>query len=216
MQEIIAHRGASAYAPENTIAAFDLAVEQGADALELDVHHSAGGELAVCHDVPGPGPVCLTLDEVLARYGGATRLVLDLKDPQPEWEGRLLVSLGSAGLLRDALVQSFDHGALRRLHAAAPELQLAALYPELVPADGDLDGVAAFATVIAPWHGAVDAGLVAAAHDHGLRVVTWTANRPRYLERVLGLGVDGVITDVPDVARAIRDCAGAEALSVAA
>ena len=205
MQRIIAHRGASAYAPENTIAAFDLALDQGADGLELDVQCNRDGALVVCHDVPDDVPGCLTLDAVLHRYRGRTELVLDLKDPAPEWEGRLLVALGRAGMLRDVVVQSFDHRALRRLHAAAPELALAALYPELVPADGDLGGVASFARVLAPWHGAVDAALLAAARAHGLRVVTWTANRPEHLERVLALGVDGVITDVADVARALRD-----------
>ena len=204
MTEIIAHRGASAHAPENTIAAFDLALEQGADGIELDLHCSVAGELLVCHDAVGAVDGCLTLDAVLRRYAGRTRLVLDLKDPHPESEGRLLVTLGRAGALADVVVQSFDHRALRRLHAAAPELPLAALYPELAPADGDLDGVASFARVLAPWHGAVDAELVAAARARGLRVVTWTVNRPAYLERLFDLGVDGVITDVPDVARTIR------------
>lgn len=47
---IIAHRGASGEAPENTLASFHLALEQGCDAIELDVHLSADGELIVCHD----------------------------------------------------------------------------------------------------------------------------------------------------------------------
>jgi glycerophosphoryl diester phosphodiesterase len=47
---IIAHRGASGEAPENTLAAFQLALEQGCDAIELDIHLSADGELIVCHD----------------------------------------------------------------------------------------------------------------------------------------------------------------------
>lgn len=48
--KIWAHRGASGYAPENTIPAFKLAVEQGADGIELDVHMSADGKLMVIHD----------------------------------------------------------------------------------------------------------------------------------------------------------------------
>ena len=48
--KIWAHRGASAYAPENSLAAFKLAVEQGADGIELDVQLTADGELVVCHD----------------------------------------------------------------------------------------------------------------------------------------------------------------------
>lgn len=50
MTKILAHRGASAYAPENTMAAFELALEQGADGFELDVHLTRDGEIVVCHD----------------------------------------------------------------------------------------------------------------------------------------------------------------------
>src|SRR5918993_392641 len=48
--EVIAHRGASAYTPEHTFAAYDLALEQGADALELDVRSTADGALVLLHD----------------------------------------------------------------------------------------------------------------------------------------------------------------------
>jgi glycerophosphoryl diester phosphodiesterase len=50
MTLVVAHRGASERAPENTMEAFRLGVEQGADAIELDVHLSADGQLAVVHD----------------------------------------------------------------------------------------------------------------------------------------------------------------------
>src|SRR5947209_4904443 len=48
--KVIAHRGASAYAREHSLAAYDLAIEQGADALELDVRATADGGLVVLHD----------------------------------------------------------------------------------------------------------------------------------------------------------------------
>ena len=50
MQRIFAHRGASAYAPENTLEAFELAVQMGADGVELDIHMTNDGELVVAHD----------------------------------------------------------------------------------------------------------------------------------------------------------------------
>jgi len=69
--KIIAHRGASAYAPENTMAAFKLAIEQGADGLELDVHLTKDGEVVVAHDLrlervsDGVGRICdFTLAEL--------------------------------------------------------------------------------------------------------------------------------------------------------
>lgn len=73
MTKILAHRGASAYAPENTLPAFELALEQGADGFELDVHLTKDGEIVVIHDetvdrtAKGEGRVVdLTLDELKA------------------------------------------------------------------------------------------------------------------------------------------------------
>ena len=222
MQEIIAHRGASAYVAEHTFAAYDLALAQGAEVLELDVRASADGELVVVHDetllrtARDPRRVdqltvgtlatrgVLMLDAVLARYRGHARFLLDLKHPQPEWEGRLLASLAAPGPRNRIVVQSFDHLALRRLHDAAPLLPLAALLPERTPPPRDLSAIATFACGVSPWHGHVDAGFIAAARAQGMSVRPWTANFAQDIERLLGLGVDGVITDVPDVAAAAR------------
>ena len=220
MQEIIAHRGASAHAPEHTLAAYDLALQQGADMLELDVRATAAGELVIVHDttllrtagnptrvedVPCAADAgLLTLEAVLARYGAVTRFLVELKDPEPEWEGRVLVALGRARLHDRVVVQSFDHTALRRLHDAAPGLSLAALFGEGATLPRDLGGVATFASGIAPWHHDVGPDLVAEARAHGLAVRPWTANAPRDIDRLLGLGVEGVITDVPGVATALR------------
>jgi glycerophosphoryl diester phosphodiesterase len=75
---VVAHRGASAQAPENTLAAFRLGVEAGADAIELDVHLTADGQLAVIHDetldrtTDRSGPVAgLTMDDIRAADAGA-------------------------------------------------------------------------------------------------------------------------------------------------
>src|SRR5919206_3931471 len=67
MPLVIAHRGASAYAPENTMPAFELAVRQNADMLELDVQRSADGALVVFHD------------ETTARWDGRARRVVDCR-----------------------------------------------------------------------------------------------------------------------------------------
>lgn len=78
MTVIVAHRGASAQAPENTMEAFRLAVELGADAIELDVHLTDDGQLAVIHDetldrtTDRGGPVAsLTMDDIRAADAGA-------------------------------------------------------------------------------------------------------------------------------------------------
>ena len=219
--EVIAHRGASAIALEHTDEAYDLAAVQGADVLELDVRATADGELLVVHDptlartaadprrvdaltraaLDGLPPSVrpLTLDDVLQRHGGAARLLVELKDPEPRWEGLVVDAVERHGMADRVVVQSFDVAALRRLRLRAAHLPLASLHAGR-PGSRTLDAVARCATGVGVWHQRVDAGLVAAAHARGLTVRAWTANSPAAIERVLALGVDGVITDVPDVA----------------
>jgi glycerophosphoryl diester phosphodiesterase len=69
MTLVVAHRGASAYAPENTLEAFRVGVEMGADAIELDVHLTADGQLAVIHDD--------TLERTTDRTGSVATLTMD-------------------------------------------------------------------------------------------------------------------------------------------
>ena len=208
---VIAHRGASAYAPEHTFAAYDLALEQGAQALELDVRCAARGELVVRHDPlrtlrPGD-PAPLTLDAVLGRYAGRTRWLVELKDPLPAWEDLAVDALERHGVADDATVQSFDTRAVRRLAAAHDGLAVAPLVWRRFARSRARrhDALASYARALHVWHGAVDAPLVLAAHDRGLTVSAWTVNDAAELDRLTALGVDGLITDVPDVARAAAE-----------
>src|SRR5829696_4681674 len=110
--DVVAHRGASAYAPENTFAAFDLALAQGADVLELDVRPAANGHLVLVHDptlerIAGDPRAVASLsraalatldrlvrpeafDAFLDRYAREARLMIDLKEPSAEWEKRVV------------------------------------------------------------------------------------------------------------------------------
>jgi glycerophosphoryl diester phosphodiesterase len=219
--EIVAHRGASASAPEHSFAAYDLALAQGADAIELDLRETADGELVVLHDptlrrttadpraiasLPAVALESLPaatrpplLRTVLERYGRRTRYLVELKDPTPALERRALAALRVAGLRDRAVIQSFDHASLRRLRALDPSLAVAPLL-RAVPAAGEefLDDLAANGAVaLGVHHQAVDAGLLAAAHRRGLGVRAWTVNEAVAAERLLGLGVDGLITDLP-------------------
>ena len=224
--QVIAHRGASAYAPENSFAAFDLALAQGADALELDIRSTSDGRLVVLHDTRllrtagDPRPVARlraeqlmsidaavrppTLDAVLDRYGNTTRWLLELKDPTPRSERSLAAALAAHGLERAAVVQGFDAAALRRLRSAAPALVVAPLFRRS-PTTRRLRAVATFAAAVGVRHGAVDMALLLRAQSCGLAVRAWTANAVADIERLVAVGVAGVVTDVPDVARAVVD-----------
>jgi glycerophosphoryl diester phosphodiesterase len=76
---VIAHRGACWNAPENTLEAFELAIEEGADYVEFDVR-DRDGELVVCHD-PDPPAGVATLEEALGLLCGRVGLAVELKEP---------------------------------------------------------------------------------------------------------------------------------------
>jgi glycerophosphoryl diester phosphodiesterase len=219
--DVVAHRGASAYAPENSFEAFDLALEQGADVLELDVRAAGDGQLVLVHDptlerlagdprsIAGLTRAAIaaldavarpaSFDAFLDRYAGAARLLIDLKDPSPEWEARVIDAIERHGLHGRVLVQSFDLDALLRLHEAAPWQPLAPLVPRETPPLDVLAVAAGFADGIGPWHGAVDAALVEAVHGAGLAIRPWTVDDPADMRALLALGVDAIVTNAPDV-----------------
>lgn len=222
--QVIAHRGASAYAPEHTFAAYDLALAQGADALELDVRVTAAGELLVIHDatlrrttgdpravaeltaadLAGIDPAVRppTLGGVLDRYGTDTRWLVELKDPTTISEHGVAAALTERGLQHSAVVQSFDGGALRRMRQTTPSLEVSPLLWR-TPTSRRLRSIATFASGVGVRHACVDLTLLLRARAQGLCVRAWTPNAPADIARVAELGVEGVITDVPDRARAI-------------
>ena len=221
--EVIAHRGASAAAPENTDEAFDLAVAQRADVLELDVRITLDGELVVVHDATlartagdprrvdsvtraeleqlAPPVRPLMLAAVLERHARSARLLLELKDPEPRSEALLAEALERHGITDRLALQVFDLRALRRLRLRAPRLRLCSIHRRR-PSARTLGAVARCATAVSVWHERVDAGVVAAAHARGLTVSAWTVNSPAAIDRMLAVGVDGLITDEPDIAAA--------------
>jgi len=146
---IIAHRGASAHAPENTLPAFALAVEQGADMIELDVLPCADGTPIAFHDEtterwdgrPRPVASCSLAEMQVLDIGGARvptfeevcafaqqqpiALNVELKDAA--CIEQVVALLRAYGLGERVLLSSFDAAALRGLRAAAPAMQRAYL-----------------------------------------------------------------------------------------
>lgn len=228
--QVIAHRGASERAPEHTFAAYDLALETGADVLELDIRLTRDRQLVVVHDrtllrtVGDPRAVDeltlteiwgldvpqrpLGLHEVLARYGARARYLLDLKAPAAPVEHLVAKAIARHGLQQNAMVQTFSRRGLRRMRRCDPLLPLSQLYPRLASPEmirDDLPRVASFANAIGPEAGTVDARLIEAAHRHGLKVYAHTVNDAGDMSRLLAEGLDGVITDAPDRGRAVID-----------
>jgi len=213
----LAHRGASALAPENTVAAFEEAGRLRADYWETDVRQTRDGLLVLMHDstvdrtTAGRGPVeALTGPEAEAlgvctvrRYLELaqeydTRVLPEVKGSTPGIEAALVDALRSAGMLDRCCVQSFSVPSLERLHALCPELPLARLY---YPGQFWLGSVPVGVKVVAPMAETLLAWpwMVRAAHARGLKVWPWFAGLESSVTVgwLLSLGVDGLIVNDP-------------------
>jgi glycerophosphoryl diester phosphodiesterase len=223
---VLAHRGASAEARENTLAAFVEARRMRADGVELDVRRSADGALVVHHDavIPEVGPIALLgvpdlpewvplLDAAVAACGEML-VNIELKDlpGEPGWDPEypLATLVADFVVARDlsgrVVVSSFELAAVDAVHRAEPAVATAWLTP------GGFDQLAALESVLAaghvalhPHHVGVTPGLVDAAHGYGISVVTWTVDDPPRLREMAEAGVDGIITNRPDVALLVLD-----------
>lgn len=219
----MAHRGASRREPENTVAAFRRAAEVGADAVELDVRRTRDGVLVVHHDPRvADGRVILettrmelpehvpTLAEALDACGTMWVNVEIKNDPtEPDFDGAdEIATIVAKELLARAeptrfLVSSFRRETIDRFRKTAPDIATAWLTPGVAADDAQvvLDSLRdAGHSAIHPWFGLVTADLVRAAHQRGLLVNVWTCDDPEKMKELAGFGVDGMCTNVPDVA----------------
>lgn len=287
--DIQGHRGARGLQPENTLPAFETALDLGVTTLELDLHFTADGQIVVWHDpIVHPdkcrldsdaslsGPDLGEANETDIRIAGFSRADLmayrcdknpdenrfpnqlptptaiagdsyqivtldqlfdfvaeyatsDLKTPEqkaaatnvrfnvetkrdpdrPEtindgfdgtspgpFELALLALIEDHGLSNRVVVQSFDHRSLRAIRSQDPAIRLAALTSRNVPFGADF---ADFADIWSPDYRSLSASSLEAAHAAGLQVIPWTVNEPADMTRLIDLGVDGLISDRPDL-----------------
>jgi glycerophosphoryl diester phosphodiesterase len=188
----IAHRGASHELPENTLPAFERAIELGADFVEFDVHAAADGSLVVCHDPPRGGEP--RLEEVVAQCAGRIGLMCELKSP---WRYRRHdVVARAVGLLpEDAVVVCFEPHALRQVRGLRT-LQHVGLGVSIRRA-------ARYAWGAGFWDPRAGLRGLALARRLGLRTAVYTVNDERRLRELLELGVDAIFTDRPELLLAL-------------
>ncbi|WP_309721450.1 glycerophosphodiester phosphodiesterase [Armatimonas sp.] len=189
---IFAHRGASADAPENTLAAFLLAAEQGADGIELDVRLTDDQQLLIVHD-PISGtradyPSQPTLDEVFATIREHfTCINVELKESDNGLEPLVLECIARHKIAERILISSFLPEALR----SCTGLLCARLFAQTIPDDW------AVWPVLHPHLSLVTEETMALWQGAGKQVNVWTVNAPDEMRRLAALGVDGIITDRP-------------------
>lgn len=221
--QIIAHRGASGLAPENTLKAIRLALTLGAGAIEIDVQ-LADGELWVFHDRrlerctdgsgvltaqsraylasldAGEGEGIPTLWQVMETIAGQAELHIELKGSQTADEVARLTRRAEAELgftPTQWVVSSFHHPELARFAALRPDIRLGAL-TSTIPLT-----LAKFAAELGAWSlncdvDFVDQALVQDAHDRGLKVLVYTVDEPADQAMLAAIGVDGIFTNRPD------------------
>jgi glycerophosphoryl diester phosphodiesterase len=246
---LVAHRGGSLLAPENTFVAFDRALELGADAVETDVHLTRDGVVVVFHDdetgrltgvvgtieertlaevhaldaafgfspdggrsfpYRGLGVRVPTLAETLARYP-SLRWSVDAKSEDPALADAIVAVVRSARAVERVCLGSFFDAQAVRLGALLPEVarflpQHAATCHVMAakagqPATGCPSGYD-LASLPHRLDGmtVVDRAVVEHFHRLGIPVHVWTVDEEADMRSLLALGVDGLVTDRPDLA----------------
>lgn len=191
---VIAHRGASWELPENTLPAFERAIDVGADYVELDVRADAAGRLVVTHDPPRRGRDYPTLEEVLDLCRGRIGVMAELKTPR-RYRRHDLVSRTVGLLGDDDVVVCFQRPALEEVRALRPGLRTVQHVGYGVSVRG-----AAGAWAAGFADGRVTRRGVAAALRAGLVPLVYTVNEPERLRALAAIGVAGIFTDRPDLA----------------
>lgn len=221
---VVGHRGAPAHAPENTLAAFRRAIEDGAQLLECDVHLSADGEVVVMHDE--------TIDRTAApdsplrsgAIGDLTRAELDAVRLEAgeripslaelleeatvplfievkvagagEAVAALLAQLPADSPARTSTVISFHAEALEAIRRGSPGTPVSYLVGQITE-ERIRTALALGAAGIGPAIDGLSLAAARAVHEAGLRLNPWTVNTPQQLAVALASGADTITTDDP-------------------
>jgi glycerophosphoryl diester phosphodiesterase len=225
---VIAHRGASAAEPENTLRAFDLAIEQGAQMIELDLHLTADNRVVIIHDPvldhttdrtgrvdqltlaeikqadAGKGERVPTLEETFDLTLGKVKLYLEIKDPRAATETLRLIR--ARGCQSEVTLASFDFPLMRNL---GPEVS--GIERCLIIGVTSLKGLIKRRESF-PWMSLRQINvetvslqlelcfkqLVKKLKDRGKKLYVWTVDDERDFARLRDYRVDGIVTNVPD------------------
>jgi glycerophosphoryl diester phosphodiesterase len=229
--DIIGHRGAGGVAPENSRAAIERAISAGAQWVEIDVQETADGEVVVIHDsdlmkIAGVdlkvwdatlekitavdigssfdqnfhNERVPTLREILDLCKGRVGIIIELKSygHGQMLEQRVIDLVEASGSVDEVQCMSLKAEIVSRLKTMRPQWRVGLL---LSLAVGDVRKIEAdFLAVNARF---ATSQMVQKAHEANKLLYAWTLNDPVSVSKMVGRGVDGVITDYPDMARQV-------------
>ena len=230
---VIAHRGASSYAPENTMEAFELAIELGADFIEFDVRKTTDDILIIHHDpeiitagqtsminnisyaqllalAPYPVP---TLEDVLIVF--KKRVKFDIEPKEAGYEFFFLKSVFEQLKRSDFIITSFNDETISTIKELSPKIKAGLI----LGMDKPRNLVATRYTELFPWNRLKRCGADFAAPHYKLLnpllmqtaarkhfpIFAWTVDEPELIKKLIRQKVQGIITNKPDVVVAIRD-----------
>jgi glycerophosphoryl diester phosphodiesterase len=228
---IVAHRGAAGRAPENTIASVRAAIEDRTDWVEIDVQESADGQVVVVHDsdfmklsgndlkvwegtleqirdidvgswfaaefsdqrVP-------TLAEVLNECKGRAGVVIELKyyGHDERLEERVVALVEQIGMVDESVIMSLKYDGVRKIRELRPDWTIGLLSAQVIGSMGqlDVDFLAVNSAMATP-------AFIKSNQAAGKQVFVWTVNDAMSMFKMMSLGVDGIITDEPAMARRV-------------
>ena len=216
--QVFGHRGSRATHPENTIAAFQHAMDAGADGIEFDVTVSRDNVLVVTHDLVHAGVPVRSLEwahwsatfpriEQVLQLNGSRQFVFDIEmksdSAHPQWTPEptefaeiLIRAIGAADMRGNCIVRSFDSRMLRAARRCDSALRLALLYED-ARVNTIAEACELGVQIVSPEKRLIRPELVREAHSAGLQISAWTVNAPDEWDRLTALGVDTIITDDP-------------------
>ena len=238
--KIYGHRGASQYAPENSMEAFQLAYDMGADGIEFDVQMTKDGHLVVVHDEEisrvsdGQGYIkdytlgelrrfqfnrthpeyknikIPLLEDVLEQFKEKKDFLfnIELKNNIFAYEGmeeRIISLVKEMGLLDRILFSSFYHKSMLRLRKINSNAKTAFLYCDGILDVHDYAKKYAVEAVHPAWYLLNQDNMFLFLRESGIEVNVWTVDSGKEIRRLCDMGVDGIITNKPDLGSEIRD-----------
>lgn len=229
--QVMAHRGASKAAPENTMAAFQAAIDEGADWIELDVQESADGKVVVIHDSDfmklSRNPLKVwdaklddlagidigswldpkfnaervpLLSDVLQLCKDRVGVIIELKyyGHDEQLEQRVVDIVEAAGMAKQVMIMSLKPKRVAKTKALRPDWKCGVLLSVYA---GNLKEIKAdFLAVNANF---ASRNFVKRAHAAGKEVFVWTIDDPAMMSQMMNRGVDGLLTNVPAVAKQV-------------
>ncbi|MGB9979599.1 glycerophosphodiester phosphodiesterase [Methanobacterium sp.] len=213
--QVIAHRGASFFEPENTIRAIEKAIKMGAGFVEVDVRKSKDNELVIMHDPDvnrttngngfvkdytlqelkeldaDQGETIPTLDEVISCVKDRIGLVIEIKEPGTE--GKILEKINENNL-ENIILTSFYHKSIKNARKINSSIDAGIIFA-CQPVDINQMALNASANIIFPSYKYLDEDLIKQAHKNEISVYPWTIDDDRIFEKLVEMNVDGIVTN---------------------